>query len=198
MVYWDPRPTVAVSAGLPVAGLAGMLLGPAEDYLRGRWANRDWRNVPGPFYGAMTDSCWVGRLVAPDHIVYEDDNGGEVVFRQPRDAAETQMVLTAAWSDPFHAYACDGDEHWTLASVRDWWAERKRLLEWIDDTCRVWADSGRKDEQHNTHGLRAYRRYVADGLERSLREYGFWLEEHRPAAAGEGLPDLGRRSRTRD
>ncbi|MCX4098206.1 ferredoxin [Nocardia sp. alder85J] len=190
-MYWDPRPIVAGSAGLPVSGLDGMLLGPPDHYLRGRWGNRDWRNVPGPFYGALTDSCWVGRLVAPDHIVYEDDRGSEVVFRQPRNARETQVVLTAAWSDPFHAYACDGDDHWTLEAIRDWWAERKRLLEWIDDTCRAWSDSGRTDHHDNTRGLRAYRGYVADGLETSLREYGFWLEQRRSATTGEALPTLG-------
>ncbi|GGR87036.1 hypothetical protein GCM10010169_34070 [Micromonospora fulviviridis] len=25
---------------------------------QGKWEEHSWRNVPGPFYGAMTDDCW--------------------------------------------------------------------------------------------------------------------------------------------
>jgi len=75
-MYWDPLPTVATSAALPLTELpGGPVLGPPESSLQGIWQNRDWRNVPGPFYGAQTDSCWTGREIAPRHILYEDDAG---------------------------------------------------------------------------------------------------------------------------
>ncbi|MFJ9365867.1 ferredoxin [Nocardia sp. NPDC101769] len=190
-MYWDPLPTVIASQTLPSAGSEqGCQLGPPGDYLRGEWAERDWRNVPGPFYGAGTDSCWAGRLVAPEHIVYEDDFGSEVVFRQPRNVRETQLVLTAAASDPFCAYAYDGDDHWTLELIRRWWAERARLTEWIDRVDHAWSASEREDERENAQGLRTYRRYVNDGLETYLREYGFWLEHRRAPKPAEILPDL--------
>jgi hypothetical protein len=32
---------------------------------RGTWEERNWRNAPGPFYGGMTDNCWIGRQHAP-------------------------------------------------------------------------------------------------------------------------------------
>jgi hypothetical protein len=110
-MYWDPMPTVAASADLQMNHPDGGRLGSPGAYLRGRWAARDWRNVPGPFYGAETDSYWMGRVVAPGHLVYEDGFGGEIVYRQPRNADEVRFVLSAARNDPFDAYAADGDEH---------------------------------------------------------------------------------------
>ncbi|WP_207926521.1 ferredoxin [Actinocrispum wychmicini] len=165
-------------------------LGPPTNYLRGEWERRDWRNVPGPFYGAATDSCWMGREIAPRHIVYEDEYGSEIVFRQPQDRQEVLLLLTAAWNDPFRAYACDGDIHWTLALIREWWAGRERIAAWIQATCQRMAASEREDERDNASGLRDYAGYLSNGLEAYLRQYGFWLDHHRPALPGETLPDL--------
>jgi hypothetical protein len=56
-------------------------LSPAlDETFRGRWEERNWRNVPGPFYGAMTDNCWIGRLHAPRHVLYGDDADYEQEF----------------------------------------------------------------------------------------------------------------------
>lgn len=190
-MYWNPLPTVAASAQLPVANHGdGRPLGPPAAYLRGEWERRDWRNVPGPFYGAQTDSCWVGRLIAPRHVVYEDDYGSEIVFRQPQGPHEVHLVLTAAWNDPFCGYASDGDDHWTLALVREWWADRERIAAWIHDVHRRWAASEREDERDNALGLRDYASYLNNGLEADLREYGFWLDNHRAPKPGETLPEL--------
>ncbi|GAA1882036.1 ferredoxin [Asanoa iriomotensis] len=192
-MYWDPLPTVADSADVFIANYPDSReLGPPEAYLRGEWANRDWRNVPGPFYGAQTDSCWMGREIAPSNVVYEDEYGSEIVFRQPRDAAEVHLVLSAGWNDPFVAYACDGDQHWTLSLVREWWADRARLAGWIGAAERTWSVSERADEREAASGLREYARYLDDGLEAYLRGYGFWLEHRRAPRTGESLPDLGR------
>lgn len=187
-------PTVAASADLQVANhhAGDLWLGPPEDYLRGAWADRDWRNVPGSFYGARTDSCWTGREVAPAHVVYEDEFGSEIVYRQPRNADEVHRVLTAAWNDPFGAYSADGDQHWTLGLVQQWWAERGRLTSWIDDVQRRWALSERADERDNAAGLRDFGSYLDGDLETDLRHYGFWLDNRRPPRPGETLPELGR------
>lgn len=190
-MYWDPLPTVAASARHPVANHDdGRTLGPPSDYLRGEWERRDWRNVPGPFYGARTDSCWTGRQIAPRHIVYEDEYGSEVVFRQPQDRHEVRLLLTAAWNDPFGAYACDGDTRWTLALVREWWAGRDRVAAWLRAASHRWSASERDDERDNASGLRDYAGYLDHGLEAYLRQYGFWLDNHRAAMPGEPLPDL--------
>ncbi|MFI5838840.1 ferredoxin [Catenuloplanes sp. NPDC051500] len=191
-MYWDPMPAVAASAGLPIVDHpeAGRPLGPPEEYLRGRWEERDWRNVPGPFYGARTDSCWVGREVAPRHVVYEDEFGSEIVYRQPGNAGEVHRLLTAAWNDPFRAYAADGDTHWTLPLVSEWWAGRARLTAWIDAVQRQWSVSARADERENAAGLKDFADYVAGGLEGQLRAYGFWLDNRRPPQPHDTLPDL--------
>ncbi|MBB2948985.1 hypothetical protein FB565_008771 [Actinoplanes lutulentus] len=167
-------------------------LGPPEGYLRGQWEDRDWRNVPGPFDAARTDSCWVGRMIAPRHVLYEDDFGSEVVYRQPKDPSEVHLVLTAAWNDPFGAYAVDGDEHWTIELVKDWWADRGRLAAWIDGLQRQWSSSDRADERENSEGLREFAQYLENGLEGDLRAYAFWLANRRLPLAHEALPRLCR------
>lgn len=190
-MYWNPMPTVAESASLPVANHDGsIVLGPPADYLRGEWESRDWRNVPGPFYGAQTDSCWMGREIAPRHIVYEDEYAGEIVYRQPQDPGEVHLVLTAAWNDPYRAYASDGDDHWTLTLVREWWAGRGQIAAWIQHACRTWSASERADERDNAQGLRDYATYLDNGLETHLRGYGFWLDNRRAPRADETLPEL--------
>ncbi|MFG1791202.1 ferredoxin [Nocardia sp. NPDC049149] len=189
-MYWNPLPTVTTSASLSRANYENQRLGSPADYLRGEWANRDWRNVPGPFYGAGTDNCWTGRLIAPEHVIYEDDFGAEVVYRQPRNPHEVRLLLSAAYDDPLGAYACDGDEHWTLSKVREWWADRNRLLAWIDSAKREWSAGTSPEDRDAAAGLRDYAAYVANGLETDLRQYGFWLEHRRPAAPTEALPEL--------
>ncbi|MGW0899935.1 hypothetical protein ACWD0G_23655, partial [Streptomyces goshikiensis] len=130
-LYWDPLPAVRMSQGttVPVDGRTSsglsFRLPPPREYLLGKWEERNWLNVPGPFYGAVTDNCWTGRLVAPAHILYDDEqHSAEFVYRQPRTEAETYKILNAAANDPYAGYACDGDDHWTPQSVRAWWADR--------------------------------------------------------------------------
>ncbi|GGK34465.1 ferredoxin [Nocardia camponoti] len=190
-MYWDPTRFVwEESAGTPLIGSERTVLAEPATYLRGEWANRDWRNVPGPFYGAFTDSCWVGRLVAPDHIVYENDRGSEVVFRQPRNPIETRRVLAAAVNDPYQCYACDGDSHWTVSLIREWWADRSRVAEWIEEQYAAWSVLPRDQERDAAFGLRAYGGYLSGGLEAALREYAFWVDNGRAADPGELLPTI--------
>jgi hypothetical protein len=132
----------------------------------------------------------VGREVAPDHVVYEDELFGEIVYRQPRNAGELHLLLSAAWADPFSAYAADGDDHWTLDLVREWWAGRGRLVAWIDNVQGRWSRSERADERDNAVGLGNFARYLADGLEADLRDYGFWLDNRRPPLPHETLPHV--------
>ncbi len=49
--------------------------------------------MPGPFYGAMTDNCWVGRLHAPRHVLYGDDIDyeQEFLYRQPRNLEPSSL-----------------------------------------------------------------------------------------------------------
>ncbi|MEU9946466.1 ferredoxin [Streptomyces lavendulae] len=194
-VYWDPLPTVRMSAGELFASgdpsASDFRMPMPREYLLGKWEERNWRNVPGPFYGALTDNCWTGRLVAPAHILYDDEQHGmEFVYRQPRNEADTYKVLYAAVNDPYAGYACDGDDHWTPESVRSWWADRRRLVEWIDRAATRWLASERPDEREIVEGLTAYRQYVEGELETHLKGYIFWLDQRRNPLAGEDLPGL--------
>lgn len=193
MTYWDPIPTVrACVTGEPLPGHAQWVpaYSPPWGAWPDAWAQRDWRNVPGPFYGAGTDTCWVGREVAPAHVLYNDDFGDEFVYRQPCDAEETYRVIAAAFQDPMAGYQCDGDERWTPELVRQWWSERGRVREWARALDRKWSVSTRADEREAAAGARDYVAHIDLGLADHLRGYLFRLGEGRPARQGEALPGL--------
>lgn len=189
--YRDPLPDIASSAGEPLPGRGpdDGLPDPAS-YLLGKWAERNWRNVPGPIYGALTDTCWVGRAAAPEHISYENEHGREFLYRQPRSRPEVLRVLAGAWGDPYSGWAVDGDEHWTPELVGDWWRDRARVREWIERDLRVWSVSARDQEREAARGLADYAAYLDGDLGTHLRGYVFWLREHRAPRPGETLPAL--------
>jgi hypothetical protein len=191
--YWDPTPVVGSSVGVLVTDPQSSKpfeLPKPESYLLGRWEERDWRNLPGPFCGGGTDTCWVGRNIAPAHVLYDDDYGQEFVYRQPRTATQVHQVLFAAWNDPFCGYACDGDERWSVETVRAWWRERRRLQEWIDQVITKWTSSARADEREAVVGLHDFAAYLDGALSLHLRGYLFWLDQRRIPAAGQALPEL--------
>ncbi|GAB3733304.1 hypothetical protein GCM10027598_57810 [Amycolatopsis oliviviridis] len=108
MIYEEPRwePLAALPAGEP------------EGSFSGRWEDRLWLNVPGPFYTGIADNCWTGRLHAPRHVLYGGEYFGEYVYRQPATSAEVLNLVAAAQQDPYHGYACDGDSRWTVSTTR--------------------------------------------------------------------------------
>lgn len=172
--YFDP---------LPLLGDAGAVFG-------GKWEGRLWMNVPGPFYGAGTDNCGTGRLVAPDHVLYEAEYFSEYVYRQPRDVAGLRQLVDAATEDPFGEYACDGDDHWTPATVRDWWRDRGRVLEYLRRERRSWEEHDRSFDQGTAAAAREYSAYIDGELGTHLRVYLFQLEEGRSPTPAERLPLL--------
>ncbi|MGI5243772.1 hypothetical protein [Dactylosporangium sp. CA-139066] len=178
MPYWDPLPHVdAVFATLPPR----MLRQSPEAVSRGDWEQRNWRNVPGPFYGAMTDSCEVGRMSAPRHVLYGGEEGWEWLYRQPGDLAELRAVLEAMRDDPWSGWARDGDEHWTPALVRGWWRDRPRLREWIARLGLQPCDDPRISSGASSAGS-APRSMLANatGNRASSDPPTVWYEVHRP------------------
>jgi hypothetical protein len=129
-------------------------------YLKGDWADRNWRNVPGPFYGAETDTCECGPSAAPLNVLC-DETGQEFIWRQPRSMDELRAVLDAACQDPFNGYGCDGDEHWTPETVLEWWERRERVIDWL-------AIEGRAV-------VTPFRAYIDGELGDDLRRYADWL-----------------------
>ena len=196
--YWNPLPTAR--------RLVGRLDEPAHELFTGKWGQRNWRNVPGPFYAGETDSLAVGRLGAPDHIAYDDDLGGgfgfEFVYRQPVNAAETEAVIEGCRMELYRGYNWDGDDHWTQEAVREWWRNRARVREWAVATAADWgADAhphwgDNSDPRFLSHyhdaarGHRDFVAYIDQGLEAYLRGYLFWLDRRREPQHGQPLPRL--------
>jgi hypothetical protein len=185
--YRNPMPHVmSVFGSRPHGELSPAL----DDTFRGRWEQRNWRNVPGPFYGAMTDNCWVGRLHAPRHVLHGDDADyeQEFLYRQPRNADELRDVILAMQNDPWAGWACDGDAHWTPSLIRKWWRERPRLRDWIMTKHRRWSVSERAEDREAATGLADYLAYLDNGLTDDLRAYAYCLDNGVGPAVDDHLP----------
>ncbi|MGW4727201.1 hypothetical protein [Streptomyces sp. S1] len=196
--YWNPLPT----ARRVVEDVGEK----AEELFTGVWEQRNRRNVPGPFYAAETDSLALGRREAPDHIAYDDDLGGgfgfEFVYRQPVDAYQTENLIHGCRLELYRGYNWDGDDHWTVEAVRDWWRDRGRVREWAVAIAADWgadahphwgfnADPAYLPHYHDAaRGHRDFVAHIDDGLEDYLRGYLFWLEQRREPRDGEALPHL--------
>ncbi|GAA2569707.1 hypothetical protein GCM10010435_49760 [Winogradskya consettensis] len=196
--YWDPLPTAR--------RLVETLDVSAGQIFAGRWDQRNWRNVPGPFYAGETDSLAIGRLGAPEHICYDDDLGGgfgfEFIYRQPLNEHETRAVMDGCRAEFYSGYNWDGDDHRTVDAVRGWWRDRGRVREWAvaiaadwgADTHPHWGyNAGLRYSGHYHDAAQGHRDFVAyldDGLEAYLRGYLLWLDERRGPGPGEALPRL--------
>lgn len=173
--------------GEPTAALPE---GEPETSFGGRWEDRLWLNVPGPFYTGTTDNCWTGRLHAPRHVLYGGEYFGEYVYRQPATTAEVLDLVVAAQEDPYCGYACDGDSRWTPEAVRSWWRDRGQVTAYLQSLLPGWSASGRADEREAAGGLRDFAAYLTEGLASDLRKYLFRLEEGRYPTSSEPLPEL--------
>ncbi|MFF8476120.1 ferredoxin [Streptomyces sp. NPDC015414] len=173
-LYFDPVP----------------LLGDARGAFLGRWSDRKWLNVPGPFYGAETDNCGTGRIHAPGLVLYEADYFTEYVYRQPRTTDELQQLVDAAEAEAFSGYGCDGDIHWTPAAVREWWRDRGRIREYLASRQADWEADDAKAGQGVAAAARDYAAYLDGELAAYLRAYLFWLEERRSPTEADRLPRL--------
>ncbi|WP_327010768.1 hypothetical protein OHA72_27930 [Dactylosporangium sp. NBC_01737] len=196
--YWDPL----LTARRLVEGLSE----PAEQLFTGRWEQRNWRNVPGPFYAGETDSLAIGRLDAPGHIAYDDDLGNgfgsEFIYRQPVNYREVEAVVSGCQLELYRGYNWDGDEHWTAHAVREWWRGRDRVRKWAVAIAADWGadihpgwgfNAAARFAGHYHDAAQGHRDFVAyldDGLEGYLRGYLFWLDHHRGPRAGEAIPRL--------
>ncbi|MEU8659768.1 hypothetical protein [Actinoplanes philippinensis] len=196
--YWDPLPTARRLVDEDEAG----------KLFQGRWEQRNWRNVPGPFYAGETDSMALGRLDAPDHICYDGDRGNgtasEFVYRQPVHEAETADLISGCRLETWSGYQWDGDDHWTVAGVREWWRDRGRVREWAVTIAADWSKDGHPEwgfaggpeyVPHYLQAARGHRDFIAyldDGLGAYLRGYLFWLDQRRAPRPGEALPLLER------
>ena len=143
----------------------------------GNWSDKHWMNTPGPVYCGQTDNCGTGPLAAPNNVCV-DDQGYEVIFRQPTTELELHQTLQAAAWDPFSGYAVDGNSHWSYQAIREWWSRRKELeqeiskLKHFATTYQDWLD------------------YLRGDLHLYLRVYAFFLEEGHIPTFHDVLPNV--------
>lgn len=155
-----------------------LLIGsPGQGFFEPAFAKRNPFNIPGPFYGAETDTCETGPHEAPCNVLM-DGNGQEFVFKQPTTDAELRDVVSAALCECFCGYGADGDDNWTLPLIRDWWQTRFDLL------ASITALRGDPDS------VRLWQRSLSGQAEDYLRAYAFFVQERRLPAEGETLPDV--------
>ncbi|MCY2962337.1 MAG: ferredoxin [Planctomycetota bacterium] len=149
----------------------------ASQFFRSAFSKRNPLNIPGPFYGAETDTCETGIAEAP-HNVLLDPLGQEFVFMQPRGADELQDIISAAICECFVGYGADGDDHWTLTLIREWWRSRLDLLA-LSTKTKGLAESRCRWE-----------RILSGEGEAYLREYAFLVENGRLSSDMDALPEI--------
>lgn len=155
----------------------------------GRWQDKGPLNTPGPLYCGDVDNSGPGPYEAPNNI-FVDDGRFPFIIRQPANRFELRQVLLAASGDPFSGYGADGNLHWSLIGIRDWWRGRHELhaliAEWRINLLDGAGDAGYWYRAAADRWLE----YLQDGMESYLRRYGFFLEEGRLPKHGAVLPDI--------
>lgn len=145
------------------------------------WEDKHPFNFPGPFYTGQSNTCGTGDVEAPDNVFYDADTC-EYIFRQPSNYKEFVDVLDAAAVEVFDSYACNGNKYWTYDLCKEWWHNRRWLLEQLDNP-----------ELKKVNGARSnlYRDYLVTNDEQDLKRYCFFLlHGHYPSLNEENLPAL--------
>ena len=155
----------------------------------GRWEDRRWMGTPGPFYTGDADFALFGSLAAPS-LVAIDDEKVDVFFRQPWSAAEIELATGAANLDFKHGYAADGNRHWTVDGVRDWWRRRTELRDHIEQHLLTdWYNWPSEWPLLRRLGI-AWLRFLEHDAQLYLRQYCWFLDARQWPAADARLPDL--------
>jgi hypothetical protein len=185
--------------------------------LEGNWEYKNFLNVPGPFYGAFTDTCCDGIEFAPLSVL-ADLNGQEFVFRQPRNSIELNSLLDAAMIEPFGGYGWDGNQHWTLSLILEWYRRKDEILslisqireEVVNKTVRWYSNESnyfslikhigenpRFSKERFLDTANKWRlaqveweKFMNFELESYLRVYAFFVENNRLPIEGESLPNI--------
>lgn len=154
------------------------------------WTDRRWPNTPGPFYGANTDTCATGPIRAPYNAGLDHEDF-EYIFKQPSNVEELRDVLTAAKVNVLSGYGCDGNSHWTLRLIQEWWDGRQQLLQLCLGSRYLSIDLASSPDVVT----RIYRRnaryrlqYVRTELANYLGAYSFFIEEGRLPNESDTMP----------
>ena len=108
-----------------------------------------------------------------------DWGGQEFVFRQPTTVEEIQQVIRASICDPFSGYGADGDDHWNVRLIREWWEGMENRLAQIGQLASM-----------NDKSTDQWVSFSNSLAERYLRKYAFFVENRRLPKLADHLPDL--------
>ena len=150
-----------------------------SEFFPARFHEKHPLNIPGPIYGAETDTCGTGPMEAPNNVLL-DHTGREFVFKQAGDAHEFRDLLSAAICECFRGYGSDGDAHWRLSTIRDWWRNRGDMLR--QEIGAQWC---------KPESVERWKQALRGDAEGYLRIYAFFVENGRMPVADDSLPDGG-------
>jgi hypothetical protein len=149
-----------------------------SDFFHPAFDKRNPLNLPGPFYGAETDTCETGPAEAPNNVLM-DRQGQEFVFKQPANEEELRDIISAALCECFCGYGADGNDNWTLSLIREWWKSRHDLLARVGEV------------RGSLESIRLWQRLLSCEAKDYLRAYAFFVEEGRISNSAESLPEVG-------
>jgi len=174
------RDTIAACelADLPRDTTGWLDINDLADVFPSKFSEKNRLNIPGPIYGAETDSCCTGPQEAP-HNVLLDRNGQEFVFKQASTADEFRSLLSAAICECFEGYGADGDSNWRLSTIRDWWRNREDMLR--EEIGEQWC---------NAESILRWKRALQGEAEGYLQVYAFFVENGRVPNNADRLPEM--------
>ena len=166
------------SPSLPQRNSGWLGIEDLTEFFPSKFSEKNDLNMPGPIYGGETDTCCTGPQEAPDNVLL-DKEGQEFVFKQPSTAVEFRDLVSAALSECFEGYGADGDSHWRLASIRDWWRTREDML--LGGISEQWCEA---------ESVMRWKRALQGEAEGYLRVYAFFVENGRVPVDGDTLPNV--------
>lgn len=137
-----------------------------SDYGGSGWPVKGILNFPGPFYTGTTDSCGTGIIESPNNVIF-DENYMEHVMIQPRNEVELLNLWNAGAVEVFGSYYCDGNKHWTVTLVKNWWVNKYEIVEHLKNNALI---------KLNCNQEKRYIHYLENFAELDLRKYCFFLE----------------------
>ncbi len=146
--------------------------------------------MPGPFYTGQADFAFMGPSAAPG-LVALDDERVDVIFRQPRSREDVAAAMEAVRSDPFSGYAIDGNAHWDLHAVREWWGRRGELRQHITEHLLSNSWYPWPSQRPQMHAIaRDWLQHLERDAEAYLRQYAYFLQWKVWPSTTQALPEL--------
>lgn len=146
------------------------------EFFPAKFSEKNPLNIPGPIYGGETDTCLTGPHEAPGNVLV-DQHGCEFVFKQAASATEFRDLISAAMCECYQGYGADGDEHWRLSTIREWWGTRGDMLR-----------EGVGHEWCSPEAVESWTRALKGQSLGYLRVYAYFVENGRVPLVGDPLP----------